>query len=67
MRTDRECMCPIPNPDCEHPTCPRWPQPGHFYAEAAALVGDWETDGKGYLDLEWRIATALANAAGGSR
>lgn len=21
----RDCQCPRPNPDCEHPTCPRWP------------------------------------------
>lgn len=54
------CECPTPNPDCEHPTCPRWPQPGHFYAQAVTLVEDWRG---GYTDLEWSIAAALAEAA----
>lgn len=59
-----ECVaCPEPNPDCQHPTCPRWPQPGHFVTEAAELVDAWETSGKGYGDLEQRIAVALAEAA----
>jgi len=29
---ERICQCPESNPDCEHPTCPRWPQPGHIAA-----------------------------------
>lgn len=24
------CECPAENPDCQHPTCPRWPQEGHL-------------------------------------
>lgn len=35
--TKRDCQCPDPNEDCEHPTCPRWPQPGHL----RAVIGQW--------------------------
>lgn len=64
----RTCVaCPEDNPDCEHPTCPRWPQPGHFATKAAEIVDYWrmgrETGAKGYADLEWHIAKALAKAA----
>ena len=33
----RDCMCPTPNSDCQHPTCPRFPQPGHYEAMVVAV------------------------------
>ena len=33
----RDCMCPAQNPDCQHTTCPRFPQPGHYHAMVVAV------------------------------
>lgn len=60
----RDCECPRLNPDCEHPTCPRWPQPGHLRAEflgdLAAAVGQ-NSLGSFAMDLD-RLLVAYAVA-----
>lgn len=60
----RDCECPSRNPDCEHPTCPRYPQPGHlrgeFLGDLAAVVGQ-NSLGAFAMDLD-RLITACVVA-----
>lgn len=53
-----DCQCPTPNPDCEHPTCPRVAETAQIREEA-----EWRyhTDAEFHAEVYQAVAVALSS------